>query len=238
MDVDDATREAALALVLGHADALREAHREAAAGVLRNIEGFARMLMEREGAEDFPDEAWRAREVGSRAVAAREAIGAELGVVLGDGAEAAYLSAWRRLVDPEMDPPRHAALAPLAALAAGARLDPAAARASLEARAVLSEFLAEAEESRDRALRALAAWHGRQVRAAGLDGSAGWKGVAGRSAIGWVLRARATDADERALARCEALLSGMPELAAGLEIVRRTSAPLPVRLLPYFPKDR
>lgn len=236
MDADDMTREAALALAFGHADSLLEAQREIAVGIMRNLEDFTRILIEREGRGDRPEKPWHAQESGARALAVRDAIAAEIGVALGEDAASAFLSSWRALADPSMDPPRHPAIAPLAALAAGARLDPAAARASADSRAVLSEFLAQADESRDRVLRELGAWRARHVRASDLDSSDGWRAVAAHSAIGASLRARAIDADERALARCEALLADAPGLADGLALLRRVPAPLPTRIAPYFPE--
>lgn len=233
MDASDEVREAAEAIVLSRAEALRAAHADAAEGVLRSVESFLRHALTRAEEPSRAAEAWYAPPSGATAVALRFALADEIGGALGTKARDAYLARFRTLAQPGMDPEQPPAIAFLRVFAE--RIDDrGAAAAERDARLLVALELTQLDEVRARSSRALHEWRASWIRASDMDSAAAWDDLARRGAVGAVLRQRVRDADERAIARCEARIAEELGRTRALEVLGRHAPRIPVQFAPYF----
>ena len=243
MDAGPEERDAALAIAFGFADELRASHAEAAERMFRNTELLVARLLDAQAAGGRPEDAWRPVAGGTRGIAVRRAIAAEIARVLGVEVERAYHERWRELAQPGMTPPRAPAIARLARFAEGVGMDGAERAATAALRQEIDAVLLASADARESALRALHAWRVGIVSLGDVDDASDWAGVARYSGEGAFLRGRVHDVDDRAIARCEMLLAldasarGSILAAETRDALREGRLELPARLTPYFPKD-
>lgn len=233
MDASDEVRETAEAIVLSRAEELRAAHADALEGVLRSVESFLRHILTRTEEPSRAAEAWYAPPSGASAVALRFALADEIGGALGNKAREAYLARFRTLAQPGMDPEQPPAIALLRVFAERAD-DRDAAADERDARLLVALELTQLDEARAEAARALHEWRASWIRAADMGSAGAWDDLARRGAVGSVLRQRVRDADERAIARCEARIAEELGRARALEVLGRHAPRIPVQFAPYF----
>ena len=219
-------RAAAEEIIAAHGDELLAAHRAMQATMRRNLRGFLVAAIELSSAIQA-SRGWRPEVAGAEAAAVRIRIAAELRAALGDEFGDRYDEAVIRRAAPACEPRRPAAYLALQALAQGTR----AGDLAPDERAVVSQLLTQAAERRRDALHDFIAWRAGWVRIGEFGTRESWNELERVSPRGWLIRARMADADARAVAACEALLSGGDAAAAPLP---GPAIEMPRRLKPYF----
>jgi len=243
MRVAPEDREAALAIAFGFADELRAAHGETADRMQRNVEAMLVRIFTQQIEQSRPEDAWYPTPCAGRAVEVRRAIAADIGRVLGAEVERAFHERWREFAQPGMTPPRAGHLVPLERFAQGAHVEMAERERTAMLRTEVDAVLLLAVDHRERALRTLHEWRTSVKGLGDMREAANWESSARFAAMGSLLRSRVRDVDERAIARCEALLatdaatSRSTSATEALAAVRRAPLELPVRLAPYFPGE-
>ena len=243
MRVAPEDRDAALAIAFGFAEELRAAHGEAAERMQRNVETMLARIFAIRLAETAPEDAWYAKPCAGRAVDARRAIATEIGRVLGADVERAFHERWREFAQPGMTPPRTGHLVSLERFAQGVHMAGSERERTAMLRTEVDAVLLLAVDHRERALRALHVWRTGTAGLGDVRDAADWDSIARFAAMGSLLRSRVRDVDERAIARCEALLvsdAATPRSKSATEAlaaIRRPPLELPVRLAPYFPGE-
>ena len=230
---DDGERAAAEDIVLGHADELRAAHRALATAIRANLRDFLVFVVESRSMLSAAVR-WRPKLAGEDAAALRIALADEFRRAIGDGFADRYEARLRAAVAPRCEPARPAAFMFLDRYAAGNGLGAGERDASADVRAVIAELLDGADERRAAALRRLVAWRARWVRIGEFNDAKSWTELQRVAPAGWLLRARAEDADERALAACESALDFAGAPAAEVRALRSFPVALPRRMAPNF----
>jgi len=229
----ESERAAAEAIVMSHADELRAAHRAMQASMRRNLRDFLIFVVESSGLRRAVSR-WRPELAGTAAAELRIDIARDLRVALGGAFADRYDARFRGIVAPGCEPRRTAAFAALDRYAAGAGMVEAERLATADIRVVIAELLDGADDRRNEALREFVAWRAHWVRIGDFGSPTSWNELERVSPKGWILRARAADADERALAACEALLDFDGAPAEELRALRAFPVVPPRRMRPNF----
>ncbi len=229
----ESERAAAEAVVMSHADELRAAHRAMQTAMRRNLRDFLIFAVESSGLRRAVAR-WRPELAGTAAAELRIQIARDLRVALGDAFADRYDARFRDTVAKGCEPRRTAAFAALDRYAAGAGVPEADRLASADIRAVIAELLDGADDRRNAALRQFVEWRAHWVRIGDFGSPESWNELERVSPKGWILRARAADADERALAACEALLDFDGAPAQELRALRMFPVVAPRRMRPNF----
>lgn len=230
----DEERAAAEDLLLSRGDALRTAHRELASSIRRNLRDFMLELL-RGGGFNGIDRNWRPKPAGVAAAQLRVQLVRDFSAAIGEDFAERYEAGMRGVVMAGADPMRPAAITALERFVAGAGALPGERAATADDRAVVRELLAQANERRTLALRALLEWRADWIRLGDFRDRDSWRELERVAPRGWLLRARASDADERALAACAAALEGA-DAGAGVRVLGLDRFPvvMPRRMRPFF----
>ena len=211
-------RASAEGVLLRRAEALRASHRALAAEIRRNLAGFLEVAIEMQSVPSAPDR-WRPALAGREAVRLRLELVQELRLAIGEEFASRYESALRELVAPGCEP------RPTPAVLALERLS------REDGREAVAEIVDRAHARRDEALREFVAWRAQWVRIGDYDGGEAWSQLERTAPRGWLLRSRASDAADRALAASAALLDDSTAAEIGLG---RLPVAMPRRMKPYF----
>jgi hypothetical protein len=215
MDVSDGERDAAIALILTHAEELIAQADAARAGMLENLADFLRVVASGERAAEFGVPPWRAKLAAPGAVELRFAIVDEIETVLGPEVALAYGRCWRRLERPELEPARIAAIARIESMLGAPGVDPVT-------NSLLSAILIASEASRDEAVRTTHRWRAARIVGERMDSADQWRNAAPIEPVGALLFSRIRDGDERAVALCHAAarFAGADEALAEALVIR------------------
>jgi len=218
---DEGERAAAEGVLLRHAAQLRAAHRDLAAEIRRNLADFLVFAVESQESRSVSG-GWRPSLAGREAVRMRLELVDEFRLAIGDAFAERFEQELREIVAPECEPRAPAAFAALERVVRG-RKD--------EGNGGLEAIIGEAGMRRSEALREFMVWRARWVRIGDYEGRDSWNGLERTGPRGWLIRSRAADAIERALARAAPLLDEAAVEETGL---RRFPVAMPRRLRPHF----
>lgn len=205
----DTESEAFFDLVIGHESELLEAARATHERMLMNVSRLFRVIALQGQSAEY----WETLEAGEHAADLRLAILSEARRVLGPEAGDRLESAFRRAVTPGLEAPRATVIEALRDCAENPATEPRLA-------ATAAVTIAEADARSARALREALRWRAHTVLANAPTNQEDWAQLSRSAPLGALLRTRAMDADERALAAIAAALEGseLPGwLAQGLE---------------------
>lgn len=238
MGADEAQRALAESVVVARGPELMAAQREARAALEQNIRGLLAALVRgdaaRRGTGAADEQPWRATLAGRAAAEIRLAIAEDLRAAIGPFAADSYLARLREIAEPALEPGRAPAFVRLDRFAAGVGLDARARADGAETRTVVAELLDQADERRSAALAATLRWRASWLAVEPLESPAHWRELARSAPLGWIALSRAADADERAFAACDALLSDDAASADGARAAREFTLVLPMRLRPHL----
>jgi len=197
--LDRDTESTAEAIVFARRDELRAAADELYDQMLVAAERFLRRSLDRDQLRPRRGDYAIPQRIGLAAAELRFAIADDLRVALGDEIAGRYLAALRAKAAPGLDPPESAAFLALDAFAARAKGTPELALA-------IADTLDDADAARESALRAAHRWKLARIPRK-VEGDAAWRALWTSSPVGAQLRSRALDANDRAIARCAAILA-------------------------------
>lgn len=198
MEASDADRAAALALIAARGGELVASAQATRVAMLANLAGFLDALTRGPRRSVAGEPPWRPPIASREAVELRFAVAEDLAEALGPEVAQAYGRCWRTLEQPALATSRAAAIARIASIVERGDADPVT-------EAALRVVIAASKETREDAVRAAHRWRATTVVRDSMDSWEEWRNRAFDEPLGLFLLGRIDDADQRALARCDAI---------------------------------